>query len=239
MLHKFLNSKYFLEKMVSSYILCAFILLFTSNVFASPLSVAAHSKHTHKHEHTSLPSVTKKGPKPVVPILNNINGLTVSLNTSVVTPVKVEAKLRIEAAAATNRVKGTVLVLARDTASAYSATSGLSGYGIRYEVVIVPQSGVTLPALNSSTSSGNYGSIVVLSEVSYDNGGDFRSAITAAQWAQIYQYQVSFGVRLVRLDTFPSTDLGVTSLGGCCDDGVEQLIQISSTSAFPTAGLKT
>jgi len=217
-------------------ILCIFVLLFLRDVLASPVSVAAQRKHTH--EHKSLPGITRKGPKAVVPIFKNVNGISVSLNTSAVTSVKIAPKLR-SLRAATTRVKGTVLILARDTASAYSATSGLNGYGIRYEVVTIPQEGTALPSLNSSESSGNYGSIVVLSEVSYDYGDDFRSAITAAQWAQIYQYQVSFGVRLVRLDTFPSTDLGVTAIGGCCDDGVEQLVQISDTSTFATAGLKT
>jgi len=222
--------------------LCAFFLPFLGIVFASPSIPVAQRKHTHTHKHEQIPApnVVKKGPKPIARIAKNINGFTVSLNTSAVTSVKAEPKISsIGAAAAITRVKGTILILARDTASAYSATSGLNGYGIRYEVVIVPQEGVTLPALNSSASSGNYGSIVVLSEVSYDYGGNFRSALTAAQWAQIYQYQVSFGVRLVRLDTFPSTDLGVTALGGCCENGVEQLIQISDTSAFPTAGLNT
>lgn len=137
-------------------------------------------------------------------------------------------------------VKSTVLVFARDTASAYSATSGLNGYGIPYQVVAVPQAGITLPALNSSTTAGNYGAIVILSEVSYDYGGTlgFQSALTTAQLATIYQYQVSFGVRLVRIDVYPGPAYGTSAIGGCCNTGVEQLISISNTAAFPTSGLK-
>jgi hypothetical protein len=107
-------------------------------------------------------------------------------------------------------VSGKILVLARDTASAYSGTSGLRGYGIPYELVLVPKTGVTLPVLNSSTTVGNYGGIILLSEASYDFGGTigFVSAITAAQFQEIFAYQVSFGVRLVRLDVFPTADFG-------------------------------
>jgi hypothetical protein len=101
-------------------------------------------------------------------------------------------------------------VLARDSASAYSGTSGLNGYGIPYEVVLVPQTGVTLPVLNSSTTVGNYGGILLLSEVSYDFGGTigFASAISTAQFQDIYAYQLAFGVRMVRIDVFPTPDFG-------------------------------
>lgn len=102
-------------------------------------------------------------------------------------------------AAAQNTVQNTILIFARDTTSAYSAYSGFNAYGIPYQVVIVPQAGITLPALNSSSTQGNYGGIVVLSEVSYSYNGSWESAITTAQWQQLYNYQTSFGVRMVRL----------------------------------------
>ena len=145
------------------------------------------------------------------------------------------------AAVAGTSTKSTVLIFARDAASAYSATSGLQGYAIPYQVVTVPQAGITLPQLNSSSTAGNYGAIVILSEVSYDYGGTlgFQSALTAAQLAQLYQYQVSFGARMVRIDVFPGPAYGATALGGCCNTGVEQLISLSSTASFPTSGMKT
>ncbi|KAK3987294.1 hypothetical protein QBC44DRAFT_127769 [Cladorrhinum sp. PSN332] len=139
-------------------------------------------------------------------------------------------------------VANTILIFARDDGSATSATSGLQGYGIPYQVVIVPQAGITLPSLTSSATAGNYGGIIVLSEVAYSYTSGWASAITAAQWQTIYDYQTTFGVRLVRLDAFPSTDLGVTTAiagAGCCNTGVEQSISISSTSQFPTANIKT
>lgn len=138
-------------------------------------------------------------------------------------------------------VKSTILIFARDTASAYSAWSGLNGYAIPYQVVIVPQTGITqLPELFTGTE-GNYGAIVVLSEVSYDYGGTigFASALTTAQWTSLYEYQIDFGVRMVRLDVFPGPAFGTTALGGCCDASTNQPISITSATQFPTAGLKT
>ncbi|RKF82555.1 putative extracellular serine-rich protein [Golovinomyces cichoracearum] len=141
-----------------------------------------------------------------------------------------------------SNVRSTVLILARDMNSAYSVSSGLNGYGIPHEVRVVPKTGILLPILNESDSQGNYGAIFVVSDVTYDYGGTlgFQSAITGAQWTAIFDYQVNFGVRLVRLDVFPSAEFGTTtSSGGCCDNGIEQMISISDTSLFPTAGLKT
>jgi hypothetical protein len=131
------------------------------------------------------------------------------------------------------------LVIARDAASAYSAYSGLKGYGIPYQLLLVSQNGATLPTLNNSALLGNFGAIIVLSEVSYDYGDDgFLSALTSAQWLALYTYQVAFGVRMVRLDVYPSADSGTVALGSCCDsDSQEQLVSINDTKAFPTSGL--
>lgn len=137
-------------------------------------------------------------------------------------------------------MSGKILVFARDSASAYSATSGLSGHGIPYELVLVPSSGITLPILNSTATDGNYGGIIVLGEVSYDGAAGFASALTTAQWQQMFDYQTVFGVRMVRLDVFPGPDFGTTIAivgAGCCDAGVEQLVSISNSTGFATAGL--
>jgi hypothetical protein len=138
-------------------------------------------------------------------------------------------------------VKSTILVFARDSASAYSAYSGLNGIGIPSQLVLSPKAGITLPVLNSSLTVGNYGEIVVLSEVSYDYGSTlgFQSALSAAQWASLYQYQVDFGVRMVRMDAFPGPAFSTSALGGCCNASVEQLISLSDISKFPTSGLLT
>lgn len=68
---------------------------------------------------------------------------------------------------------------------------------------------------------------------------NFSSALTAFQWQQLFNYQTAFGVRMVRLDVYPSSDSGTTTAipgAGCCDAGVDQLVSISNSTAFPTAG---
>ena len=136
-------------------------------------------------------------------------------------------------------VDSTVLVFARDSGAAGVATGPLNGYGIPHQAVVVPQTGVTLPALTSSATQGNFGLVVIISAVSYDYGpdGGWRSALTAAQQTELRDYVKNFGVRLVQLDVYPGPDYGATALGGCCG-GEEQLFKLSDNSDFPTAGLK-
>lgn len=116
--------------------------------------------------------------------------------------------LHASVASAANSVANTILVFARDSASANVATLGLQGYGIPYQTVLVPQSGAALPVLNSSATQGNYGGILVLSEVSYQYSTGFLSALNTSQWQTLYDYQTAFGVRMVRLDVYPTPDMG-------------------------------
>lgn len=108
-------------------------------------------------------------------------------------------------------------------------------------MVLVPSSGTALPALNSTVTGGNYGGIIIVGEVSYDYGSSgYTSALTADQWQQMFDYQTVFGVRMVRLDVYPGSSFGTTTAiagSGCCDTGVEQLISISNSTGFSTAGL--
>ncbi|KAI8933555.1 hypothetical protein NX059_009289 [Plenodomus lindquistii] len=135
-------------------------------------------------------------------------------------------------------VSSTILVIARDSTSAVnSAGLGLQGYGIPYQVLTVPQTGVTsLPALNSTATQGNFGGIVVIGDVTYDYNGLYNSALTSAQWSELYAYQTRFGARMVRLDVFPAAEFGVLALGGNTND---EPLTFTNTTAFPTANLKT
>lgn len=173
------------------------------------------------------------------PLVNiAVGSIIVSVNTSsAVNASSQEAAPPSPFAAAS--VSSTVLVIARDKPSAYSAYSGLNDLGIPYSVLLVPASGATLPRLNDSVTQGNFGLIVVQSEVSYLNSktGAYASALTDSQWASIYNYQLAFGVRLVRLDVAPSASTGTVSIGGCCSKG-DQQVSISNDTGFTTAGLK-
>lgn len=134
-------------------------------------------------------------------------------------------------------VSSTILILARDlTAALNTSASGLQGYGIPYEIVTVPQTGITsLPLLNASATHGNYGGIVLVSEVGYNYGDQYYSALTRAQFNQLYNYQTSFGVRMVRLDVFPTSDYGVVSVGGNVND---EPVVFTNVTGFQSAGLR-
>ncbi|KAL6353722.1 hypothetical protein LRP88_12713 [Fusarium phalaenopsidis] len=137
-------------------------------------------------------------------------------------------------------VDSTILIFAKDEYAASSAGWGFEGYGIPFEKVLVPQTGFELPTLNSSSSKGNYGGIVVVDSVSYEYSDGWRSAISTEQWEKIYEYQINFKVRLVRINEYPGPNFGTTASGaGCCAEGVDQLISLTDTSDFPTANLKT
>jgi len=189
--------------MLSNLILKAFVLAacFTSIEGAPKKKVnPAQSESVGTSQQTAV----RQAAPPVSTVSANINGLVVASNTSTIQAVAAPKAAAV--VAPTYTVAATILVFARDSVSGYSAFSGLNGYAIPYQLVAVPQAGITLPVLNSSATVGNYGGIVILSEVSYDYGGTtgFQSALTAAQLATLYQYQVTFGVRMVRLDVFPN-----------------------------------
>jgi hypothetical protein len=134
-------------------------------------------------------------------------------------------------------VSSTVLIIARDETSAENgAAAGLRGYGIPFEILTVPQSGVsTLPVLNISATHGNYGGVVILSEAGYNYDNQYYSAITRTQWNALWDYQTQFGVRMVRLDVYPTAEFGVTSNGGSLSD---EPVVFTNTTAFATSNLK-
>ena len=140
----------------------------------------------------------------------------------------------------------TALVLAISSADAEGATAVLDGYGAPYDLIMVPQSGITLPTLETTTPCnepvGLYGLIVVVSQLSYDYGGSigYASALTSSQWDTMYAYQVKYGVRMVQLNIYPSAveGVGVVPPGGCCS-GEEQLITLTDPNLVPTSGLKS
>jgi hypothetical protein len=210
--------------------------VFASFILAAT-GVSAHLNDAHfpfapHHHHRRAVHNSAAGASTLVPRQNTTSNATSSANTT-------SAANTTALVSGTVNVQSTVLVIARDAYSASSASSGLNGYGIPFQVLLVPQTGVTLPALNSS-SGGNFGGVIVASQVSYDyGGGNFSSALTADQWNQIYAYQTDYGVRMVQYDVYPGPLFGATALGGCCNSGVEQLISFTNTTGFAQAGIKT
>ncbi|KAJ5469590.1 hypothetical protein N7539_009208 [Penicillium diatomitis] len=173
---------------------------------------------------------------------SSLTTMSTSVMSSIAAPSASASASASAAATALSHVTvaNNILVIARDSTSATNAASGLNGYGIPYTTLVVPQTGTQLPALNSS-NTGNFGGIVIASEVSYDYGADgWQSALTMDQWNQLYAYQLAYGVRMVQFDVFPGPLYGASAIaGGCCNPGVEQDISFTDTSDFPTAGLRT
>ncbi|KAK0106108.1 hypothetical protein ONS95_004612 [Cadophora gregata] len=209
-----------------------------------------HGNGTHSHRHPGQPegiainNQTRihrpKSWEPKKVVVDQDKQVVIIANTSTIqeNDLGQTPQLTKRQSAVTLTAKSTFLVIARDATVAYSAKSGLNDYGIAFEVFIVPAGGATLPVLTSPTRVGNYGGIVILSEVSYANSaGEYVSALTDAQWNSLYEYQRTFGIRMVRLDVVPGAATGTRVLGSCCDGTVEQLLAVNDTSAFPGAGL--
>ncbi|KAL2067475.1 hypothetical protein VTL71DRAFT_1900 [Oculimacula yallundae] len=211
-------------------------------VLCLPSAYGHHHHHRSTQDQTADSSETITGLNsqslaivvpPVALVLVNNDDLSIKTNTTVALPVDSTAE-----SVTGDTIDSTALVIARDLASAYSAYSSLNDRGIPYSILVVPQTGESLPSLNDTATHGNFGLIVIMSEVSYNYGDNlFKSALTPAQWQQLYNYQVAFGVRMVRLDVAPSTTTGTQSLGSCCGNGI-QLVSITNSTSFPGAGLK-
>ncbi|KAI3400682.1 hypothetical protein diail_2394 [Diaporthe ilicicola] len=138
----------------------------------------------------------------------------------------------------TGNVASTILVIATDSTTATVAAQGLNGYGIPHQSLIVPQTGAALPTLSSSTG-GNFGGIIVAAGVFYEySANNYSSALTTDQWNALYDYQITYGVRMVQYGIFPTLDAGVVASGGCCNTSVTQPLTLTNTSAFAQAGLK-
>ena len=144
---------------------------------------------------------------------------------------------------ATFIIQNNVLIISPNAVSAQSASQMLISYGIPYTVLIVPQEGTMVPALNNTDGSGNFNLVVVESQVSYFYGNvtGWQSALTVAQWKTIYDYQTMYGIRMVHKNVYPGTPFGTSARGGCCNPGEDQTVTLDAGVAaamFPTAGLK-
>ena len=137
-------------------------------------------------------------------------------------------------------VKSIVLVIAAEPSKADCGSAGLLAYGIPHQKLILPKDGLDLVSLNDTATLGNYGAILVMSDAQYlAADGRYPSALSSDQWATLYAYQANFGVRMVRIDVWPTeADFGVKLINGsCCRNGGEQFISISNTTGFESAGL--
>lgn len=160
--------------------------------------------------------------------------MAASLKTVIWLSIAAATLLRTTLAAVT--VNSTLLILARDAASAPSGTNVLQGYGIPYQVVDLSSGGAALPQLNATADAGNFGGIVAVSARGYANGDDWGTALSEKQWRDIYAYQEAFGVRLVRLNAWPGEkEYGVQSVGGVVT--ANQPVAVTDSKEFAGANI--
>jgi len=138
----------------------------------------------------------------------------------------------IEAAVTIN---STLLVLSREPNATASGVSVLQGYGIPYQVVDLSIPAAGFPQLNSTPNTGNFGGIVAVSARPYSGGDDWNKVLSDKQWQELYRYQEAFGVRLVRLNAWPSADFGVQSAGGVVT--ADQPVAVTNAKDFATANI--
>lgn len=135
----------------------------------------------------------------------------------------------------------TTLIIATTVDNADKASYILNGYGVGFEVLLVPKDGVALPMLKT-TDGGNYGLVVILSEAVYIANGTSTTAMTPAQWSELYDYQRIFKVRMVLLDVIPGPKYGTAkAAAGCCDlPSYQNLTVVSDVQdrEFPNAGIR-
>jgi hypothetical protein len=132
-------------------------------------------------------------------------------------------------------INSTLLVLSREPNATASGVSVLQGYGIPYQVVDLSLSGSGVPQLNSTPDAGNFGGIVAVSARSYQGGDDWNKVLSDKQWQELYRYQEAFGVRMVRLNAWPSVDYGVQIVGGAVL--TDQPVAITNAKDFATANI--
>jgi hypothetical protein len=153
--------------------------------------------------------------------------------------------LLVAVVSADTSVYQTALILGGDVNETLYVVSTLQSYSSPYQTIIFPKTGGYLPTLENTTSTtGNYGLIIILEDVSYDYGGTrgWDSALTTDQWDALYAYQTKYGVRMIQLNVSPYLLEGVAPANGsngtafgCCTSEEQY---ISLINDFPMAGLR-
>ena len=129
------------------------------------------------------------------------------------TPTSIDMKLLVISA------EGTEPVFA-------GITSILKQIGVPYDTLIAKQTPLTPQTLSDGLGAGRYqGILLTTGNLAYEaSPGVYESALTAAQWQMLWQYQADFRVRQVTLYTYP---------GGAPDNYGLNVIGAADTSSTP------
>ena len=123
------------------------------------------------------------------------------------------------------------------------ASKTLQSYGIPFDVISVPSTGIATGAMKLVDTNNNalYSMIVMTSPIIYQYpNGSWLSAITQENLNIIYNYQATYNVRLVVLQDSPNVNTGITAIDS--GTGIDQQIVFSTgataTSFATVAGLQ-
>jgi Putative Ig domain len=134
------------------------------------------------------------------------------------------------AAAATNTLNLKVLLIGNGSSDVTTGAweAALTDEGVPFDEVTAtgtaPNQMVTLPALTSSTTTGNYNGVVIA-----DDPADFASG----QLGGLYSYESTFGVRQVDGYAFPTPTTGQTLMASGALDGTTGTLTAAGLSTFP------
>ena len=128
-----------------------------------------------------------------------------------------------------------VLLLAADGKETdYAALRAfLEQLGIPYDVVLAAQTELTADRLWDGVSHGHYqGVILTTGNLTYfdEAAGEWRSALSDAEWSTLWEYEAQFGIRQVTSYTYPE---------GLPDDYGLDLVTFQDTSAEPLSASLT
>ncbi|KAJ3126143.1 hypothetical protein HK098_007854 [Nowakowskiella sp. JEL0407] len=137
--------------------------------------------------------------------------------------------------------KALILTTVGDEGS-LAAQYTLDSYGMPYDTITLTNAGISgLLPLESATDSGKYFLIIFTTDtLAVNTATGFVPALTSAQFDQLAQYQIKYGVRQVTLNAFPNEQKHYAKLAvanaGCCSTG-EQNIAFTSSSPLAAAGI--
>ena len=141
-----------------------------------------------------------------------------------------------------------LVISAEGTSPSYLATlSILDQIGVPYDKMVLKGSNATAlqmvaGALSDDAGNGKYqGIILETGDLAAFNAptSNYPSAMTAAQWAMLRQYQFAYGVRSATMYTRPAQTIDVNNAALDLTYGLTSAVQIQATDASPVTAAFT
>ncbi len=124
------------------------------------------------------------------------------------------------------------------------AKNALMSLGIPFDVKVLTENGnrVSTGSLNLVNPDGSgkyYGIITTTGELAYQVSTDvWDSALTPDQWNELKTYEADYYVRRVSLYTFPTTDIGMATIG-TANGNADALTLLTPTTSYASGILPT